>query len=331
LIRFFRNLFFLLKISVKTYIAQNTKGKLHSHCLSISEEISAEVENRLSQKIPESSLKKIVWYQVSAIFMVDLLCQVNQIDFKKLNHKIYIYLGALIAIADTLVDDYKLNTKQISTIFNDKNHSPSSPLELSVQLIKDKLHNELPNPKTDPIAESIDLLHFQCDSIEQFKPDSTKERILEITENKGGASVLFCQRSLNPTNSQQTKALFQFGALIQYLNDAQDLHKDLQEGITTFTRYSTEFSEIIDFIDLKSQKTIAAVESAFKKTMSRDYFLFCIHAMTIGMNFKLHQYAKACNNELDFQKIKEMDKECFRVNPISWKGLKYCLPKILKF
>ena len=87
----------------------------------------------------------------------------------------------------------------------------------------------------------------QIDSLEQLKNDISLERILSITERKGGYSLLMCRQYIEmATNENIDNCWYQLGGMIQMSNDLYDIYKDTMAGIYTFANTQNEFEKIRD-------------------------------------------------------------------------------------
>ena len=87
----------------------------------------------------------------------------------------------------------------------------------------------------------------QIDSLEQLKNDISLERILSITERKGGYSLLMCRHYIEmATNENIDNCWYQLGGMIQMTNDLFDIYKDTMAGIYTFANTQNEFEKIKD-------------------------------------------------------------------------------------
>jgi hypothetical protein len=87
----------------------------------------------------------------------------------------------------------------------------------------------------------------QIDSIEQLNSDISLDRILSITERKGGYSLLMCRHYIEMSNNENIdNCWYQLGGMIQMSNDLYDIYKDTVAGIHTFANTQNEFEKIKD-------------------------------------------------------------------------------------
>ena len=96
------------------------------------------------------------------------------------------------------------------------------------------------------------------------------------------------------------------------MNDCQDIYKDTVEGITTFVHFRKSYNEIIDKLDEQRIKTFNEIKSLPFSYRGRSEIIFNFNAMFIVICHKLHKYAEACGNNLDFKTIASMNKKRFQ-------------------
>ncbi|MFK5855268.1 MAG: hypothetical protein QM503_03990 [Bacteroidota bacterium] len=142
--------------------------------------------------------------------------------------------GAITGLFDDFFDDLKLPEEQIVTMVNNPKHIV--PFSSNVKLFLDFYKLVLSNSKfPNDIKKQLLLVHkAQVASVEQENTNITKDRIWEITQLKGGDSVLFYRTGFNnPLVEGEKEALFQLGSLMQFENDIFDIYKDKKTGIQT--------------------------------------------------------------------------------------------------
>ena len=102
------------------------------------------------------------------------------------------------------------------------------------------------------------VMKDQIDSIEQEDRGITYNRLLEITNNKGGNSVLYYRFGLdNLPDEREIDVLFQLGSTMQLENDLFDVYKDLQSGIVTIPNSTEKVSDIRKLYTDQFQKFIS--------------------------------------------------------------------------
>jgi SAM-dependent methyltransferase len=91
----------------------------------------------------------------------------------------------------------------------------------------------------------MNVFKAQQISIEQEDSSISQSRIWEITQQKGGESVLFYRYGFKHSlKDGEEEALFQLGSLMQLENDIFDVYKDSQSGIYTLPIVADKVEEI---------------------------------------------------------------------------------------
>lgn len=288
--------------------------------------------------IGERVYKKIQWYMVEMVLAGELLANLADRSITKKERESLIYLGSVMAIFDSIVDDYKLDKESVSRLFdniisheNRIDINIRSSIEKIFYLYLDKLIIITGKERWGEMKKHFHLIRFQMQSDQQLEEYVTEERVIGITRGKGGASLLLCSALILPSSDQVEKAVYELGAFIQMMNDSQDIYKDTVEGIITFVHFRKSYSEIIDRLDEQRIKTFNEIKSLPFSYQGRSEIVFNFNAMYIVICHKLHKYAELCGNNLDFKTIASMNKRDFRINPFSPETISSCFGRIMKF
>ncbi len=153
--------------------------------------------------------------------------------------------GIITGLFDDFFDDSKLPYDYIQNIVvSPKTHSPATSneklfVECYLKALKLASHPHL-------ITSQFLLVHNdQIDSVEQENISVLQDRVWEITQNKGGNSVLFYRTSLdNLMDIKEKEALFHLGSLMQLENDIFDVYKDNSIKIYTLATIITNIEDL---------------------------------------------------------------------------------------
>jgi len=290
-----------------------------------------------NELLPPLLLLKIRWYMVELLFTGELLTLLRDLPLSKEEKQNLTSLGAIMAIFDTLVDEFpdqsvpaKLLGRFIRKELSAAGEETTAPERLFYHFAA-QLYTDTTEDTWQKMSAYFEQIPYQLQSAEQKQETLPEEEVLRITGGKGGVSLLLCSSLLLGKDKTTEDALFGLGAFIQFLNDAQDLRKDAEKGIRTFTAFRKDFAAIEAFLGEQWDMTRKAI-SALDLPPHRTYeFLFSIHALYVGISYKLSRYALICGNRLDLKSIAVMDRKEFRTDPFSPEGIRYCLPRILAF
>ena len=153
-------------------------------------------------------------------------------------------LGALTGLFDDLYDEKELSDENILSLVQE-------PEKYDAQSAFEKLFLTfyLRALSLGPRQPIIDLLvkgHYaQVGSREQASGEISRERIAEITREKGGVFLQFYRAGFEgDPSSIESEMLYNIGGVGQLENDIFDVYKDYQQGIKTLSTTMTSVVEL---------------------------------------------------------------------------------------
>ncbi len=288
--------------------------------------------------LPPLFFKKIRWYMVELLETGKLLSVLQRKSLSGAEERNFVLLGAIMAVFDSLIDD-AADTALASavlrrfirkeTAFSGSENMPA--IERIFILFSDQLFVSVSDEQWQRMSVHFEKISYQLKSGEQKQKILNEEETLNLTFGKGGASVLLCYSLLFPPDEKAEKAMFELGGLIQLLNDAQDIRKDAEKGIRTFVWYQRNFSDITKLIESYRKKTFLSFSASGFPERSLYRFLFCINALVVAIHYKTYRYTEICNDQIDIPGIALRKKSEFAVNPFSLRGIKYIVPRVIRF
>ena len=91
----------------------------------------------------------------------------------------------------------------------------------------------------------LNVYKAQVQSKEQKDDSISTKRLLDITFQKGGSSVIFYRSAVAPAASAaELKLLHNLGGMMQFSNDIFDIYKDREAGITTLITQTKNINDI---------------------------------------------------------------------------------------
>ena len=242
-----------------------------------------ELETKYKGKFQREQRQKIINYY--GLFITSFLCS----SYKGLygqtlsddERKRATLFGVLTPVGDDLFDIDKLKIEDIRKItFDPESYNALTFSSKVAKEIQTCLLYHVPH-KEEYLQASKNVLDIQVETIEQTKPDISKEEIERITYTKGAVSVIIYHQSLDETASpKMLDVLFYVGSLFQLGNDIFDLYKDVRDNIYTL------INTCDDYIIFK-EKFLKRVREQNKKIMALPYAEknkkeFCIVMNTIN-------------------------------------------------
>jgi flagellin-specific chaperone FliS len=312
----------------------NVRSPYHRAAKNIIENLTANLDLESAKDIPSNTKLKLQWYMAECLYSCEKFNNLSRQTSTANQRKTYLLAGALGAMCDFIIDDVVLDTAEIMKFKKPlKEDHYSKPVEKLYAIFYHALIKSLEEDKKAMVLGYYQsLFDAQLRSKKQNDQNISREEVDEICKEKGGYSLLFLRALINgKINDVEERALYEVGAYIQYCNDAQDLHKDLMNDVKTFASTRAELEMIASELD--KQKTIAF--SLLKETHyheeEKDYFLFTLYIMGIGILAKLHRYLKICNYNFSLEKLSTKSKEEVRSQLFISKLLVYSFPRVLKY
>lgn len=327
-----KNIRLLIKFAVRVWAVNRENGSHHRYVNKI-----AQHEISRSHQINDGSIQKlhflkIQWYMATNLYLGELLAEIRPQSLTKKEKQSLIYLGALMAITDLMLDDHQLGQKRISHILSGvlSDSSQLSAIEKIFVLYHEKLLSIIDNKKAYFIRD-FSMRKPQIDSQKQMADDVSEAKVHELTRNKGGTAVLLTASLLIEITDKNESAFYQLGAFIQYLNDSQDAYKDIKTGIKTYVCFYDTFDQINERLKLEFNKTVRLLQQSGFESSDVYRLLFYLQAMLVGVAYKNLEIAKITGNRIKNLYHPQLSKKQFSIKLFSPSSLKFCIPKIICF
>ena len=327
-------IFRLIKSVFDINKVNNPRSRYHRDARELIKIITAPYKLEDVSNIPTDTKLKMQWYMAECIYACEKFNEISGQRSTSEQRRTYLLSGALVAMCDLIIDDIEMDIEQIKLF-----KKPTNTDEFSDMV--GKLYSSIYNTFIDALEEDVKirtinyyelLFDAQIRSKQQFDPNLTREDADSICKEKCGYSGLFLRSMVKGEISTIEKdAWFEIGAFIQYCNDAQDLHKDLQNKMRTFASTRPDIETIAKDID--KQKTIAfslVKEIPFQKR-KKDDLLFILHVMCIAIFSKLHAFTRICDYNFSFENFELKSKKEVRSKLSPLHLFRYWLPRALNY
>lgn len=199
------------------------------------------------------------------------------------------YLAIATPIADYLVDQESLSLTQIEGLLKNSYDHPYSRIAQQLYLRAKKI-----NPHPDKYDEFLTkTLQAQAESLRQNKDGVSENSLKTITWNKGGYALLLYRTALKKyVSANETQAIWQLGGLMQLHNDIFDLHRDIQENITTIPSSTHSISQLDAHLSAEIKLTMNLFTKVEARPLSRLKFFLLLH-LAVGTGYIcLEQYRR---------------------------------------
>jgi len=165
---------------------------------------------------------------------------------KRLTHsekKVAFYLSGFIPMYDDYNDDDGLNHEQIMTLLAKQREECTPKEQLFIYFYKQAIAHY---DDTDLFWEYLEKAGAsQDESLQQFDSTLSRKEIFDITTKKGGYSLLFLRGAMaHKMQTEEPKAVFLLGQLIQLMDDIFDIHKDATASISTLPTTTNDMKSL---------------------------------------------------------------------------------------
>ena len=329
----FTNTLLTVQFISKALATNREKGTYHLYV-----QKTAAEEIKKSYELNDGSITrihylKIQWYMATTLYLGEVLSELRPEKLIETEKKSLIWLGALIAITDLIVDEFNMDSDKLTRLMTneaERSRSDLSAIEQVLLLYYRRLLTVISKEKAETIHD-FSLLKPQIDSQAQLSTGLTKETVMEHTRKKGGTALLLIASLLFDLTEKNKAAFYQLGTFIQLMNDSQDLPKDIRNGITTFISFQKSYKDIQKLLEEEFRKTAVLFHGSGFPEAGVFRLLFYFHAMLTGINYKLRSYSRITHNVMDADKFRNTDKSKFSVHMFSPESIIYCLPRVFKF
>ncbi|NND08016.1 MAG: hypothetical protein HKN87_16680 [Saprospiraceae bacterium] len=182
------------------------------------------------------------------------------------------YLAVATPIADFLVDELGKNAKEITSM-----------MEKPENTIYDQMAHKLlgQSQRLNSNKRFMDFLYqtlrAQEKSLLQKTGMQNVDTVKQITWEKGGFALLLYRTALSiPISSQEEKAIFQIGGLMQLHNDIFDLFRDTRDDIQTLPTHIESVNTLKSIYEKEVRTTIEMVDAIPVAKHQRKRFLLLV-------------------------------------------------------
>ncbi len=311
----------------------HTNSKYHREAKKLLQEYTSDFDLSKDPKLPFNALSKMQWYMAEFIYSAEMLNEVMGIKSSPAQRRGYLLSGAVVVICDLIIDDLDLGIAEIRALKRPaKNSSTEGDIFKLYSLLYHTFFDSL-GKSAEVVRNYYELLYeAQIESKRQFDPNLSKAEVDQICIKKCGYTLLFIRAMLEgEINELEERTWYEVGGYIQFCNDAQDLHKDLKANMRTFGTCRKSLSQIAS--DLDQQRVIAF--SLLKKcpfeTRRKDFLLFTLYSMGIGIIAKLYRYHLLCQKEFSQEKLATLPKAGVQPQLQAKKLVGYWFPRVLNY
>jgi len=298
----------LLKFPFILWKIKSQMKKQNAFIKSFLQPILDRFEENNDGSLLEQDFNKIKnYYGLGSVVLVgEAIAGLHGHELSVQERKALTYISAITGLYDDFFDKSIPNLQRIkllsevSQTVDDLNTHEA----LFRELLKTALQN-IADVETSKVF-AAEVYKNQVESLKQKNTGLSWEELLEISLQKGGASLLLYRSTLSTEISEEEKqALFLIGGQLQVCNDVFDVVKDLKEGIQTLgTEAKTiqQLRELVEGIDIQNRLVIEKLDLP-----NTSYFNSRIKFVTSQTYVALDFYEKATLTTQEGFKVREYD------------------------
>jgi hypothetical protein len=245
--------------------------------------------------LPEDIQKIKKYYGFGSVFLVgEAIAGLHQQGLSGNNRQNLTLLASLTGIFDDFFDKNELNEEEIKNLLihyktlTPKNNKQKLAIDFYAQCIENADFAQ------EIKQHALLVYEAQKNSVAQKNPHISLSNTLQISDIKGGVSMLLYRFCINlPLQNQEQEILYKAGEIFQLCNDIFDVHKDIQEGITTVVHKAKNSQQIQQILNEKIAQLKKLVQQSNFSPNGQQLFLALINVAIARTQVCLNQLQKA--------------------------------------
>ncbi|MHA7099589.1 class 1 isoprenoid biosynthesis enzyme [Roseivirga pacifica] len=236
--------------------------------------------------LTEEDFEKITFYYGLAVPVIgELYCLLRGFKASHAERTALTYLGGTTGLFDDSFDKTGTSKEHLKELIN----NPSLELARNTRdklLIKFYLKALNQSPFVTRIKQAANsVFDAQVQSKKQTDIATSAQEIVDITHQKGGASILFYRAALEgEINETEQKLLLNIGFIGQLENDLFDIYKDREDGIRTMATISKSITALRSQYESIISETFLIIDQAnFPKANKRKFARMLAAVTTRGL------------------------------------------------
>lgn len=279
--------------------------------------------------------KKMQWYMVEMLWMSIQFGKLYRIKLDQATQQTTAFLGALGAISDILIDDSPEQdiARAKEFIYAPFEHTSKTPFEKLYRAYFEALEQCLPADNKKQVLKYYWLcIDAQFASRQQFQPDLPQPQLIQILKDKCGYTTILCRAVLPQSiDKPEQKMIYELGALVQFINDVNDLHKDSKQGIRNFANSYNTLPEMKQAIQNQAEVAFGLFKQIDYPKKAARKFLFIFYSFVIVSFAQLRHYHLICGKHYMLERFLHISSEKAKIQPFLLHNLKFSVPKVLRF
>ncbi len=326
--------FRLIKSTIGISKFNNPRSSYHREARELIDSLTAPFDLASIPHLPANFKLKLQWYMAECLYGCENYARLLHHQSTTNQRKSYLLSGAVGAMSDVIIDDVEMKKDDIKRFKTPKSADEYEDVigKLYATCYHTFINSLEVEVKNRTIAYYELLFEAQVSSKQQFNAEITRHEVDQICKDKCGYSLLFLRALVKGDISPQEKlAWYELGGFIQYCNDAQDLHKDLQKKIKTFATIRPTLKIVANDLDKQRVIAFSLLKDTPFKTHKKDDFMFLVHMMSIAIFAKLNAFSRLCNFQFSHDSFLLKSKKEVRSAVTPLRLFTFWFPKVMDY
>ncbi|HAA11744.1 MAG TPA: hypothetical protein DCE41_08625 [Cytophagales bacterium] len=323
-----------LALSLETWQGGHPKGRLHRECRRYAHEI-IQTAGEVDPGFEGSHIyRKMIWYMVLDLWLGIQVHRLHGSTPTRADRRRYALSAPVFAAADYLIDDTDRPLAGIEAFTRDPDSQPDFPHHALFRAFHNAFLASLdPKLDRDRVLEAYHRVHrVQFDSRGQKDAEASAADIDLWVRDKTGYTYQMV-RSMVPIAELPDEAdvWYQLGALTQYCNDIQDLHRDLESGVRNSATELADSQSIKRNLRQQQRRAYEVLSGLAIASSSYRRVDFMFEAFVLIMEAKLDWYDRVCGGQFTSGKLLQLTRQQTYLPPWSLFSLRRCLVPLLGY
>jgi hypothetical protein len=267
------------------------------------------LEKQFNGSFDDATRKKIAkGHSVYNPLVVDSFCRLHARTTNISERERLIFYFTCSSLLDNFFDRSELTDEQIEKICFETGKYVATTFDERVAI---HCHTTLLNYVRDKATYAKVLeseVKAQQASLQQFQQGTPDNVLEDIMKAKGGNAVLLCSYYLDHTaNTIEAQCWYQLGVITQLSNDLYDIHKDINDGISTLATRCADAREMETYVHEQIMQLKELIrELPYNHTLKQRFAIAMTGLSVLGMIAvdRLKQLQGKSDRLPDFKSVK---------------------------
>ena len=308
------------------------QGARHRECRRYAREAAALADD--AAFVGSHIYRKMIWYMVETLWLGLEQDRILERTTTPADRRRYALMAPVFAVADFLIDDTEAPLERIRAFIQNPDLDLDFPHRAVFRAFNQQFSESL---VADLDQEAIWDLYFRLHEVQlasrgQKDAEATPEMVDPWVRDKTGLTFQLNRLLIpEPLRDGEWEAWYELGALTQYCNDIQDLHKDLTAGVRNFVSVRDSLEEVQQALREQQSRAYRALASADLPKDKVRRILFDYEAFVLVMEARLAWYHRVCGGQYEEAVFSGLSREAAFLSPFHPYNLRRSVLPLLRW